>query len=97
VPEVVDIARRRPGFGHGRLRATMALASIEPDHPELPGFVAKCFTDPSDNVVELALLNLAGGSKPTPEVLAALRTASKHENKHIRDAARRMLARLGKS
>lgn len=94
VPDLVEIARKRPGFGHGRLRATMALAAIQPGHPELPGFVAACFSDPSDNVVELALLNLAGWSRPSPEVLAALRNASKHKNKHIRDAARRMLGRL---
>lgn len=94
VPELVDVARTRPGFGHGRLRATLALAAIAPAHSELPAFVAACLADPNSNVIELACLHVGGWSKVHPTIRRALRRATKHPDGRVRAAAEEALKRL---
>ena len=94
VPDLVAIARARAGFGHGRLRATLALRAIEPTHPELVDFFVGCLTDANSNVIALALLHVPRWRPVDPRIREAVRKATHHKEAAIRRDAVRMLEQI---
>ena len=94
LPDVLTIAQTRPGYGHGRLRATLALASIQPGHPELEGFIVACLDDANTNVIELMCLHVGSRERVSSRIRRALMNASKHPEPRVQRAAKEALGRL---
>jgi HEAT repeat protein len=96
LPVVLHFARTRPGYGHGRLAAVRALARIQPDHPEMPGFLVALCTDPNDNVVEHSLLWVRHLSPPPEGAVEAVMTLARRKRWQARRTCAAALGRMGR-